>query len=213
MKVSKTYSIEHTLFEKFDEICKRKDINRSQWMEDKVREFVSKEMIIDTNTYWKLRMDDEPTNYVSVKERKDNFVIMSNGNHIDVFDFEKMYEEVDPYVNKVLSSINGETGDMKVKEVQPEILETGLNPEKIKNFFENIDTSRISGDISEESEFIIHHPTDLDEAHKFRDENPERYDKWIDQMNEAMKNLNLPEVEIEKDEYGNITSMKRKNNK
>lgn len=142
MKVSKTYSIEHTLFEKFDEICKRKDINRSQWMEEQIKAFVAKEMTFDAKFY-KLKLDNH-NNYVSVKERKDNFVIMSNGNQIDVFDFDKIYEEVDPYVNSVVSAINGDTNE-EVKEVKPEILETGLNPEKIKNFFENIDTSRIPG--------------------------------------------------------------------
>lgn len=141
MKVTKTYSIESKLFDKFDDICKKKNLNRSQWMEDKIKDFVAKEMIIDPKSYYKLRFDTED-NYLTVVEKKDNFITMSNGNRIDVFDFEKMYEEVDPFVTSVVNAINGI--NTNVESVDPDdFLNKGItDPETLKEIFEKVDPKK-----------------------------------------------------------------------
>lgn len=226
MKTSKTFSIESTLFEKFDEICKQKNLNRSQWIEDKIKAFVAQEIIFDA-TFYKLRwMDDD--NYVTIKDRQDNFVILDNGNRIDVFDFEKLYEASDPRVKQVQAIINPAAVTRVTETINPQDFFQPLGtPEQIKTMFEKIDLTNPEvlqkmGNEPVWPEITEHIPVDLDtnlkdQAKKMEEwqvkHNADTYETttaWLQELNTAMKDLNLPEIKIEKDEAGNIIGMSRK---
>jgi len=148
MKTTRTYSIDDKLYDKFDKICKSKNLNRSQFLEDTIKAFVAKELVLDNTKFYKLiHVNDE--NYLTIKNREDNFVVMSNGNRIDIFDFEKLYEDIDPMVKFVVDDLNNNHFSLEdVKEIDPEdfLNKKTINPDLVKSVVEKIDVEKLDFD-------------------------------------------------------------------
>ena len=115
MKITKTFSVEKKLYEKFEQIVSDRNLNRSKFIESKIREFVHNNIIIDTDSLYYYKYEDEceaenanspdscvwkkktQTDYVKIVETELNnegelFVNLDDGNRLRYDLFEKAYE-------------------------------------------------------------------------------------------------------------------------
>lgn len=147
-KITKTFSIDEKKYEKFEEICKMKAINKSSMIQMAIDQFIVDNYDIDTNIRYKL-VGDKTNEFVQIKEKIDKYIVLNNGNQLDIYTFEKMYESFDADVAKVLEEIDptkkfDEDDVDDVDEVYPNILySSSLSMDKIKQVFENIDIDSI----------------------------------------------------------------------
>ena len=98
-KITKTYSIQESIYKRFDELCKDKNINRSRFIETKINEFIIENWTSSLEGVYSF-MGTEQYVKVTKVEIDDgiSYVILSNGNKLNLDDFEKIYTEkmVDP---------------------------------------------------------------------------------------------------------------------
>ena len=140
--VSKTFSIEPKIYEKFEQICDSKRVNKSKVLQDAIKNFIGENYDINKDMFYKLR-HIENSEIVKIQSKDKDFIILSNGNKMNIFDFEMLYEEEDLGVKKVLNYFES-TED--VDQVDPEQLFDGscsLNPGMLKNAFEKVDITKV----------------------------------------------------------------------
>jgi len=85
-KISRTFSIDHKIYEKFEDICKSKNINKSKVIQDSIKNFIGENYDIDFNTDYKLKFGDN-TEIVKITKKESEFVLLSNGNKMNIFDY------------------------------------------------------------------------------------------------------------------------------
>lgn len=153
---TKTFSIDNKLYERFELICKTKKMNKSKVIQDAIRKFISENSDIDTNTYYRLKLDVN-SELVKIDKKEDDFILLSNGNRLNIFDFEMLYESQGPNVDKVLYDlINERSTLLNVKLINNDdivdssILENHImskeHAESIKKTFMNVDMSKVEDD-------------------------------------------------------------------
>ena len=139
---TKTFSIDQKIYEKFEQICDSKRINKSKVLQDAVKNFIGENYDINKDMFYKLRYISNPE-IVKIESKDRDFIILSNGNKMNIFDFEMLYEEEDLGVAKVMNYF-GCSED--VDQVDPEELFDGgcsLNPDMLKKEFENVDVTKV----------------------------------------------------------------------
>lgn len=139
-KITKTFSVDTDIFEKFEKVSKKKNLNKSSFMENKIREFVNESIEVDTQNDYYYIHKGEDSEYIRIisKDLDDNkelFVILSDGNRIKFEDFEKICCKGVPRINpeeffKYDKSILGKTFSEMEKE------------KIIEKFIENVDNDK-----------------------------------------------------------------------
>lgn len=155
--ITKTFSIDNKLYERFELICETKRMNKSKVIQDAIRKFISENFDIDTNTYYRLKLNVD-SELVKIEKKEDDFILLSNGNKLNIFDFEMLYESQDPSVDKVLYDLIGQRSILSNAKainndddiVDPSILENHImskeHAEFIKKTFMNVDMSKVKDD-------------------------------------------------------------------
>jgi len=137
-KITKTYSIEEQIFNRFDEICRQKNINRSKFIEKKINEFILENWSVDQNKMYSLPGSDDYVKIVDTNiENGNGYVKLNNGNKLKLADFELMYTEevIDPdnflnlgaFNESLISATNEIEVDDYIKNDHVEILAENLN--------------------------------------------------------------------------------------
>jgi hypothetical protein len=138
-KITKTFSIEEKLYDKFELVCKSKGINKSKILQDAIKTFIGQNYEINKKLSYKLKYDEnsEPTHII---DKDLDFFILDNGNKINIFDFEILYEEFDDYVSNVLNNLKNETEtETESVVVDPNILNTTVfNIDDLKKMVSNV---------------------------------------------------------------------------
>lgn len=106
---TKTFSIDSKLYERFETLCKSKNLNKSAVIQSAIKNFVAENYDIDKNSYYRLKSLPE-SELVKIETKESEFIVLSNGNKLNIFDFEVLYEMQDPRVDKVLNSLIGQKG-------------------------------------------------------------------------------------------------------
>lgn len=120
MKITKTYSIEQTIFDAFDRLTNEKNINKSSFIEKSIKNFLKEngEDFIDyVDKVYSLRGDE--THVVSVISQESNYYVLDNGCKIPKILFYQMYKE--------LESVDPESFFNNTIEVYKNIVDS-LNP-------------------------------------------------------------------------------------
>jgi len=144
-KISRTFSIESKVYDKFEDICKSKNINKSVVIQDAIKNFIGENYDIDLDADYKLKYGDSKE-IVKIINKESEFILLSNGNKMNVFDFEMLYEEEDQGVKQVLRDLQSEKGVDVDDVVEPDILDkTSVfgDPDAVKKMFDKIDTNGI----------------------------------------------------------------------
>ena len=141
-KITKTFSIEEKLYDKFELVCKSKGINKSKIIQDAIKTFIGQNYEINKKLSYKLKYD-ENSEAIHIIDKDLDFFILDNGNKINIFDFEILYEEFDDYVSNVLNNLKNETKNENETEsvvVDPNILNTTIfNLNDLKKAVLNVD--------------------------------------------------------------------------
>jgi len=96
-KTTKTYSINDKTYELFDRICKKDNINKSSFIESKIKEYLSENLGYNDDDLYQSRMDEEYI--VSIIGSDDTFLELSDGSRVSKIMFYhnfKGYKAVDP---------------------------------------------------------------------------------------------------------------------
>ncbi len=144
-KISKTFSVEEKIYEKFESICELKSINKSNIIQKAITEFIGKNYDINKDKLYKMRYGDI-SDIVKIESNENEFITLSNGNRFNIFDFEMLYEEYDSVVENVLSELGLSKDDVDI--VDPDMMDKkvlGLNPNDVKTLFDKIDTNYMDG--------------------------------------------------------------------
>jgi len=102
--IIKTYSVDEELYTKFNEICEIKKIKKSEILQNAITNFIIDNFDIDENTKYRI-ISNNNAPAIHIKEKDGEFLLLSNGNKIHVFDFEQIYEPVDVDVENVLEHL------------------------------------------------------------------------------------------------------------
>lgn len=148
-KITKTFSIEEKLYDKFELMCKSKGINKSKIIQDAIKTFIGQNYEINKKLSYKLKYD-ENSEAIHIIDKDLDFFILDNGNKINIFDFEILYEEFDDCVSNVLNNLKNETKNEteteteneneNENEVDPNILNTTVfNLNDLKKAVLNVD--------------------------------------------------------------------------
>ena len=98
-KITKTFSIDEKMYERFDNVCKIKKINKDLILQEYINKFIIDNYNIDDQVDYIIKNDDE-FNPISIEKKENDKLFLSNGNVINIFDFEKIYEKIDSkYMN------------------------------------------------------------------------------------------------------------------
>ena len=100
-KIPRRFSIDDKLYQKFEDICKRKKINKSIILRDAIKKFITDNYDIDRNQTYKIK-NSINEDYVTITGKDAGYLILSNGNRIDINDFELIYEAEDLKVRACL---------------------------------------------------------------------------------------------------------------
>jgi len=193
-KISRTFSIDHKIYDKFEDICKSKNINKSKVIQDSIKTFIGEHYDIDFNTDYKLKFGDS-TEIVKITKKENEFVLLSNGNKMNIFDFEMLYEEEDQGVRQVLKDLESENAVDVDDVVDPDIFSKSVfgNPETVKKMFDNIDTKKFLEQSIKEERVQIRDLTQEDDNPIIRDDRTheekkaELLKKWRDEETERRK--------------------------
>ncbi len=199
-KISRTFSIDHKIYEKFEDICKSKNINKSKVIQDSIKNFIGENYDIDFNTDYKLKFGDN-TEIVKITKKESEFVLLSNGNKMNIFDFEMLYEEEDQGVKQVLKDLQSEKGVDVDETIDPsEMFHKSVfgNPETVKKMFDNIDVKRflektVDDEKNGKERVIIRDLTKEDDNpiikddRTFEDKKAEILEKWRSEERERRK--------------------------
>lgn len=90
MKITKTYSIEKDVFELFDIICKRKNINKSSIIEKSINDFISK-----NSKKINFRLKEDESVIVNIEKMEDGFYISNDGSKYPSEIFHKIFKIAD----------------------------------------------------------------------------------------------------------------------
>ena len=96
-KTTKTYSINDKTYELFDRICKKNSINKSSFIETKIKDYLTDNLGFDNDFLYQSRMDEECV--VSILGSDDTFFELSDGSRMSKIMFYhnfKGFESVDP---------------------------------------------------------------------------------------------------------------------
>lgn len=104
MKAKTQIKVNSNLFSRYAQVCAKDKQDPYFQLEKCMREYIATTLIFDPKLNYRLRIDEE-VDAVTIVERIDNFILLSNRNQIHVLDFEKLYEALDPGVNKVLKEL------------------------------------------------------------------------------------------------------------
>lgn len=143
-KITRTFSIEEKLYDKFELMCKSKGINKSKILQDAIKNFIGQNYEINKKLSYKLKYD-ENSEPIHIIDKDLDFFILDNGNKINIFDFEILYEEFDDYVSKVLNELQNKNNienenETENVEVDPNILNsTVFNLNDLKKSVLNVD--------------------------------------------------------------------------
>lgn len=145
-KITRTFSIEEKLYDKFELMCKSKGINKSKILQDAIKNFIGQNYEINKKLSYKLKYN-ENSEPIHIIDKDLDFFILDNGNKINIFDFEILYEEFDDYVSKVLNELqnknnieNENENETENVEVDPNILNsTVFNLNDLKKSVLNVD--------------------------------------------------------------------------
>jgi hypothetical protein len=141
-KITRTFSIEEKLYDKFELMCKSKGINKSKILQDAIKTFIGQNYEINKKLSYKLKYD-ENSEPIHIIDKDLDFFILDNGNKINIFDFELLYEEFDNYVNIVLNELQNKNNndiENENEEVDPNILNTTVfNLNDLKKVVLNVD--------------------------------------------------------------------------
>jgi len=105
--VSKTFSIDEKLYKRFESICKTKNLNKSAVLQAAIKDFVAENFDVDKDVLYRLKVNPD-AELVKVEKKEKDFIILNNGNRINIFDFEILYESQDPGVGQVLDELISE---------------------------------------------------------------------------------------------------------
>ena len=143
MKTTKTFSIEEDIYEKFEDICKFKGMNKSNIIQKSIKQFIVDNYEIDKNINYRIK-GDKNDDILQIINKEDNYIILSNGNKIDIYTFEKIYERANIDVENVLKQINKNINhDADVDVIDPDFLnKPSINIQNAKNIIENIDIKK-----------------------------------------------------------------------
>jgi len=143
-KISRTFSIDDKVYEKFESICNTKKYNKSKILQGAIKSFIGENYDIDKSLYYKLRYGNNDE-MVQIQKKEHEFIFLDNGNIVNIFDFEMLYESEDQGVKKVLKDLQSDKG-LELDEddiVYPDFLD---NPaisvdmsEEIHNFITRFD--------------------------------------------------------------------------
>jgi len=188
-KISRTFSIESKVYDKFEDICKSKNINKSVVIQDAIKNFIGENYDIDLDADYKLKYGDSKE-IVKIINKENEFILLSNGNKMNVFDFEMLYEEEDQGVKQVLRDLQSEKGVDVDDVIEPDMLDkTSVfgDPDAVKKMFNNIDTKGIR---TPEPKTVVRDVTDEDEQTIIKDERTTE-EKKEDLINKWRKEENL----------------------
>ena len=113
MKITKTYSIDENIYKVFDQLTNQKNINKSSFIEDHIKKFVSDNGFDFVDKIYYLRSD--PRHTVTVVSQDNIYFQLSDGSKISKILFMQMFKEVEtvnpneffnvPALNKLAESI------------------------------------------------------------------------------------------------------------
>jgi len=113
--IRKTFSIDEKIHERFEKICIEKDMNYDQVFKECINKFIIENFYIDENLKYIIKNDPD-YDMISIQKKDGDKVYLSNGNVINIFDFEKMYERIEKEVSNTLNYFEKEK--KKEKEIQ-----------------------------------------------------------------------------------------------
>jgi hypothetical protein len=126
-KITRTFSIDDKKFERFENICKDLKLKKSEVLQNCIDDFILNNINFDDKLKYKLKENiDENPELLSITESKDNFITLSNGNTLNVLDFEKIYESVDKRVLDTVEYLNSSSSiltEIDIKNLDDEIVE------------------------------------------------------------------------------------------
>ena len=121
MKVTKTYSIEDSLYRAFDALTLEKNVNKSSFIEDIIKKYLKDNNLELVDKLYVLKTDEN--SIVTVLTQDDTYYILNDGSKIQKSLFVHLFEE-----------FNGVNPNEFFKQVEPIF-------EKIREDFEKIDTT------------------------------------------------------------------------
>ena len=143
--------VDEKIYEKYNNICTLKNIDKSSVLEKSIIGFISENYEIDTNKTYIFKYSDE-MDVVKITRKDNEYLILSNGNRLNIFDFEKMYKEEDLSVINVLKELGGVCDNVDPSDlIEPDFLNNTCISEKIVDKIKNIDENNIIYDISEKN--------------------------------------------------------------
>ena len=168
-KVTKTFSVDTELYDKFERLSKKMNLNKSSFIEKKIKEFINESIEVDTrNAYtYRFNADEDQPIYIMSKDidsNKELYVTLSDGNRLKYDIFEKIcikYTGVNIINPEKFFSPISEEEKLKIEdEENDKILEQALfvkkdiipdkflqqptfNPSKVKEMFNNVDLSKV----------------------------------------------------------------------
>ena len=162
MKTTKSFSIEDTIYKKFESICELKSINKSLFLQNTIKKFVDDNYEIDTLDLFKLKNMDQnlidDNDFIKVsklycdEKLEKKYVVFENGNQLDIDTFDKLYEKIDKNVVSVMNYIKQNEEIIK-KDIDDEIYDvvdpsflncSSISEEKFRKIVSNIDTTKIN---------------------------------------------------------------------
>ena len=210
--ISRTFSVSDKLYEKFETICKSKGIKKSIILQEAIKNYIGENYIIDTNIHYKLKHISD-SDLVKILRKEKDFIILDNGNKMNIFDFEALYVEEDLGVKGVLEYFESEKSISDDEEqIGADFLNKSfLEGERVKNIFNDLkidnsktpDTKTKIRDLTKEDDnpliedfrTVVEKKDDL--INKWRSEKKSidiaHHEDFIDKVKNKIKELNTKE--------------------
>jgi len=129
-KITRTFSIDEKTYKRFENVCKFKNVNKSKILQECVNKFIVDNFYINEQINYTIKNDDDYELYTVVK-KEGEFIHLNNGNVLNIFDFEKIYEPVEEAVSKTVEYIEN------FKNIDEKTIAELTNNSSIDDLFEN----------------------------------------------------------------------------
>lgn len=183
-KISKTFSIDDKIYQKFEYICKSKQINKSKVIQDSIKKFIGENYYIDFTINYNLRFG-ENTETVKITKKENEFIFLDNGNKINIFDFETLYiPEKNPDVKEVLKELKSPKIADIDETISPDILnEPLLDIDKAEELKENFFNKKLNYKKLENNENIF-----IEDIRTEEDKKQDLLKKWKEESEKKKLN-------------------------
>jgi len=154
--ITKTFSISENIYKEFENICKKQKLNKSKIIQENIVNFIVNEFDYMNKKY--IMKLDETKELISIDKIENNQLYLSDGNILNYFSFNKIYDEVDLVVQSVAEWINkskeNENPNELIDIVDTDFLKCSIDGEVFKDTLDKIDLNNVTFNDNDPYSFI-----------------------------------------------------------